>query len=130
MNIFKTIFGNKRSRVWAIVTVALVVLLVVVDVLAMHFSNIISIFLGGDRPYEVDAEDAVVYYEKSTASKDEANEQARAVTREIAEEGTIMLKNNGALPLTGTGLKVSVFGKNSVNLVYGGSGSGGGDTTF
>ena len=46
MNIFKTIFGNKRSRVWAIVTVALVVLLVVVDVLAMHFSNIISIFLG------------------------------------------------------------------------------------
>lgn len=130
MNLIKKIFACKHSRIWVIVTVILIALLIAVDVTASHFSNIISIFLGGDRPYEVNADEAVVYYEKSTSSKDEANERAAEVTREIAEEGTILLRNeNETLPLARES-KVSVFGKNSVNLVYGGSGSGGGDKTF
>ena len=43
-------------------------------------------------------------------------------------EGAVLLKNEGsALPLTGSE-KISVFGKNSVNLAYGSSGSVGGST--
>lgn len=125
----KAFFKIKCSRIWFIVTAVVVAVFIVLNVVASHFSNIISIALGGDRPYKVDAEDAVTYYETTTESKDEANAQAAAVTREIAEEGIILLKNNSALPLA-AGAKISVFGKNSVNLVYGGSGSGGGDQTF
>ena len=126
----KNIFKSKGAKVWLIVTAIAVALLIVIDVLASHFSNIISIAIGGDRPYEVDKENAVVYYKTQTESKDEANALAADVTRRVAAEGDILLRNeNDALPLK-SGARVSIFGKNSVNLVYGGSGSGGGDTTF
>ena len=56
-------------------------------------------------------------------SKQDAYNYGNKVTEEICEEGMILLKNeNNALPLR-KNTKVSVFGKNSVNLVYGGSGS-------
>ena len=52
---------------------------------------------------------------------------AENVTREIAEEGMILLKNNGALPMNvAEGCKITVLGRNSVEPVYGGSGSAGG----
>ena len=57
-----------------------------------------------------------------------ALQQAMLLNEEIAYEGFVLLKNtDNALPLTGQNVKISVFGKNSVNLVYGGSGSGGGN---
>lgn len=56
-------------------------------------------------------------------SKKEAYDNGNKVNTEICEEGMILLKNeNNALPLR-KGAKVSVFGKSSVDLVYGGSGS-------
>ena len=56
-------------------------------------------------------------------SKKEAYDNGNKVNTEICEEGMILLKNeNNVLPLL-KGTKVSVFGKNSVDLVYGGSGS-------
>ena len=56
-------------------------------------------------------------------SKKEAYDNGNKVNTEICEEGMILLKNeNNALPLR-KGAKVSIFGKNSINLVYGGSGS-------
>ncbi len=126
----KDILKAKGVRIWMIAGAILVVLLLAVNLVANYFSSIISIALGGDRPYEVDKENAVVYYETETSSKDEANERAAEVTRRVAEEGIILLRNEAeALPLE-SGAKLSVFGKNSVNLVYGGSGSGGGDNTF
>ena len=62
--------------------------------------------------------------------------RADKYNEKIAEEGFVLLKNKGgALPVytpesernaAAEQPKVSVFGKNSVNLAYGGSGSGGG----
>lgn len=126
----KNIFRAKSVKVWIIVAAVLIALFVAINVVAAYFTNIISIALGGDRPYEVDKDNAVVYYRTETADKDEANARAAEITRKVAEEGTILLRNEGkTLPLE-KGAKISVFGKNSVNLVYGGSGSGGGDNTF
>ena len=49
-------------------------------------------------------------------TKQEAFENGNNVTKDICEEGMILLKNrDGALPLIGNKPKVSVFGKNSVN---------------
>ena len=55
---------------------------------------------------------------------DETSEQAKELCTQIAEEGIVLLKNEGsALPLA-SGSKVNVFGWSSTNPVYGGTGSG------
>jgi beta-glucosidase len=67
------------------------------------------------------------YYTTEYTSKKEVLAAANDLNEEINEEGITLLKNkDNALPVE-NGSKVSVFGKNSVNLVYGGSGSGGGN---
>lgn len=81
-------------------------------------------------------EDTLTYYwnlgnqvsaeDGGTATKEEKAEtfsEARDITHETASEGVTLLKNDGdVLPLGTT--KVNVFGYHSVDLVYGGAGSG------
>lgn len=55
---------------------------------------------------------------------DETTQEAIAVANQIAEEGTVLLKNDGLLPLQNTN-NLNLFGWTSVNPVYGGTGSGG-----
>ena len=57
-----------------------------------------------------------------TISDDSTNE-AQATCTNIAEEGMVLLKNDGTLPLA-SGTKLNVFGWSSTNPVYGGTGSG------
>ncbi len=45
------------------------------------------------------------------------------LSREVANEGTVLLKNNGLLPLK-PGSRVAVFGKAQYNYIKGGTGSG------
>lgn len=55
---------------------------------------------------------------------DETSEEAKELCTEIAEEGIVLLKNEGnTLPLA-EGAKINVFGWSSTNPVYGGTGSG------
>ena len=49
-----------------------------------------------------------------------------ALNAQICEEGMALLKNDGLLPLSSSVKKISIFGKNSVDLQYGGGGSGSG----
>ena len=89
------------------------------------FYNIIcSTELGGKIAQTQPMEDGMVFNtDEGISSKKDALENAKKVSTEICEEGMVLLKNeNNALPLK-KNAKVSVFGKNSVNLVYGGSGS-------
>ncbi len=66
------------------------------------------------------------YYTSRFETKDEALAYGEEVNKEIFGEGVTMLKNeDNALPL-GNGANISLFGKNSINLVNGGSGSGAG----
>lgn len=52
-------------------------------------------------------------------------EQARiALGREVAQEGMVLLENNGALPLA-SGAKVALLGVGQLGFLHGGSGSGG-----
>ena len=59
-----------------------------------------------------------------TTLSDELAAEAEAVALEIAEEGFVLLENEGILPLQGTG-KLNLFGWSATNPVYGGAGSGG-----
>ena len=53
---------------------------------------------------------------------EETAASANQLANDIAEEGVVMVKNTGGLPLANT--KVNVFGWSSTNPVYGGTGSG------
>ncbi len=54
---------------------------------------------------------------------EESITEASALCEEIANEGFVLLKNDGLLPLN-SGAKVNTFGWSSTNPVYGGTGSG------
>ncbi len=65
----------------------------------------------------------------SSKEKETVLKEANRLNEEIVSEGIVLLKNKGeqdnkALPLAKKS-KISVFGKNSANIVLGGSGSGG-----
>lgn len=52
-----------------------------------------------------------------------------SVAQTIEEEGAVLLENNGALPLSSSDRKINLLGYSSVNLVFGGTGSGGSSYT-
>ena len=58
----------------------------------------------------------------------DATAQSLAMAEKLEDEGIVLLQNeNGALPLA-SGTKVNLFGYASVDPIYGGTGSGSGDT--
>lgn len=71
-----------------------------------------------------------MYYPDFT-SLEEEQESAAKLNRQIAEEGMVLLKNkDNALPLSESERDITLFGKGSTNLVYGGSGSGSGSGDY
>ncbi len=131
MNGFKKIWKRKGSRSWFLTAVILVVVLLTASLILTQNAfiyNTVCIVLGRERRILLSGDESgnVRYVtDEGIDSKEAALAAANAVNEDIAEEGMVLLKNQGnALPLE-EGAKVSVFGKNSVNLVYGGSGSGG-----
>ncbi len=60
---------------------------------------------------------------------DETIGQARELSRTVADEGIVMLENDGIFPMNGT-KKLNVFGWSSTNPYYGGTGSGGFSDTY
>ena len=95
---------------------------------AGELGGLMDTLFGSQRPIYSD-EVTSVYPAQKAASKAEAFANAQEVNLKLAEEGFVLLKNeNAALPMN-RGARISVFSKNSVNLSYGGSGSGGFDTS-
>ena len=68
-----------------------------------------------------------LFYTPLQKSKELAYNHSRDIAIQTQEEGTVLLKNqNSALPLSENEMRVSVFGTGSVNIAYGGTGSGNG----
>ena len=78
------------------------------------------------------------YYEAESVNEQEAHQKGADVTRKIAEEGVVLLKNkNDCLPLTTSkspnpskDKKITLLGRRSVNTVFSGSGSGAINSSF
>ena len=127
----KKFFKNLSTRIWFIVSCCLGVLLLVLNVaLAVPtVQDFATLIFGVSTGTSTGSTEGSDYYPKTTSSKDEARENGDNFNVKLAEEGIVMLKNkDNAFPLP-NGTKVSVFGKNSAGIVYGGSGSGAVDSS-
>lgn len=141
MSKFGKMLKKTAFRAWFIITIVVVVLFTLVTVLSTgvkNFYELLNIVMIGGGPRAVYAEGVEPIYTTEYSSKDDVYQAARDYTQKICEEGIVLLKNkNKALPIptpvsddtVRQRPKISVFGKNSVNIAYGGSGSGGADTS-
>ncbi|WP_263119080.1 glycoside hydrolase family 3 protein [Cellulomonas sp. RIT-PI-Y] len=103
--------------------------LVVGNVYAQKYSDLVSVYLDQPTQKVVTAEGEDADYFTSDFSSDEERQAYLAdVGTRIGEEGITLLANDGALPLA-EGARLSVFGQSSVDPVYGGTGAGSLDTT-
>lgn len=123
MKPFKFVFSHKPVKVWFIVTAIVLVLVLAVSLVITQVTFIRGTFdvvFGKKRAVVTENTGA---YTGDYDSKSDVLAAANDFNVSIAEEGTILLKNDASLPLA-QGAGISVFGKNSVKLVLGGSGSG------
>ena len=121
--------NNKVSRI--IISVLCSILLIATVVVTQNkflYYTICSVVGGSERYLISGNPEEYQYYESEYGSKGEVLAAARKLNEEICEEGFVLLKNeNNALPLAKNS-KVTVFGKNSVDMVLGGSGSNAGSS--
>ncbi len=124
---------RKVFRVWFIIIAALLGLIFVLTMIMTQnkfIYNTINSMLGGERRYLKSGDPAEYqYYTTEYKTKKDVLDAAAALNDRISGEGIVLLKNdNDTLPLD-AGAKLSVFGRNSVDAVLGGSGSNKGDTS-
>lgn len=67
--------------------------------------------------------DADYYGKKDHSDMTKERDEACKVAEKVADEGVVLLKNDGVLPIGNT-TKVTALGRNIVDPIYGGSGSG------
>lgn len=137
--------SGANAKAWTIVAAVLLVLALTVSLILtqnVFLRNTFSTLFGSGSKYLVSGDPAKYQYFKPDAectSKAKTLEMANSLNEKLCEEGIVLLKNEGALlplytPESPHGFqiaqkpKISVFGKNSVNILYGGSGSGGANT--
>lgn len=117
---------RKATRPWKGLTLfsgMLAVVMIGATVVTSMFDNTFSIFVGGTfNTFEKDPN--AIYYPSDFDTAEEMVSYGEELCELVEAEGAALLMNeNNALPLT-AGSKVSLFSNSSVNLVYGGTGSG------
>lgn len=120
------IWRHKKTKVWFIVTAIVLSLEIIIDAVLLTVpiaGNSLSLVFGGERANVVE-DNRDERYDRQYADKEEVLNAANEFVVEVEKEGIVLLKNeNGVLPLSTEDVRVSVFGKNSVNIVNSGSGS-------
>ena len=125
---------GKSTRKWSVLTVLFAILTVVCVVgtnFALSASQAINIFLDIDTYKIVDRGDGTEdteYFKSEYSSQEELEEAGADVAERVHEEGSVLLKNNGVLPLA-EGAKVSTLSHSSVDFVTCGTGAADIDTS-
>ncbi len=121
-------FGNKK--LWRVLTAVLSLFLVLAiagNAVTQEWAGYINKYLGIETTKMVERGDGTadtVYFKSEYNNYKDVMEAARDVARRVQAEGTVLLRNNGALPLN-KGAKVTFLSYSTVDLAYGGTGSGG-----
>lgn len=103
------------------------------DYEAYTWNTIISRYFNQET-YKIEkkngSEESSEYFKNDFKNEEELTKHNGEISKRIEEEGLVLLKNDAnALPLT-KGAKVSCFSVSSVDMVYGGTGSGSIDTSI
>ena len=107
-----------------IILTLLLVILIPANIVVRMFDNTISLLVPGNKFWTLKNEDASAnYFKGDYASEAERLAAGNKLCYDLEAEGAALLLNNGALPLA-NGAKVSTLSVNSVDLTYGGTGSG------
>ena len=115
---------RKFGKFVSVVLVVLFVIMIPVNVVVRMFDNTIALLMKGNTFWELqNADENAIYFESDYQSQEDRLEAGKELCYEVESEGAALLLNNGALPLAG-GVKVSTLSVNSVDLTYGGTGSG------
>ena len=116
---------RKFGKFVSVVLVVLFVIMIPVNVVVRMFDNTIALLLKGNTFWELqNADENAIYFEKDYQSQEERLEAGKELCYEVESEGAALLLNkDNALPLA-NGVKVSTLSVNSVDLTYGGTGSG------
>ena len=108
----------------AIFLMILLVIMIPVNLVVGMFDNTIALLLPGNTFWELKNVDPNAnYFVGDYATEAERLAAGRELCYQLEAEGAVLLTNNGALPLA-AGAKVSTLSVNSVDLTYGGTGSG------
>ena len=123
----KKMSNRKFLKIWAPVLCIVLALAVAVNILTQVFRPYVDLYLGGgdmivtktagSEDWDSD------YYTLDYKDKRETAAAADVLVEEIESEGIVLLKNNGALPLSAPA-KITLLGRSAADPIYGGSGSG------
>lgn len=121
-------------KLWSILTAVFAILTTVSVIgtnIALSASQAINIFLKTETYKVVDngeGNENTTYFESDFDSVEELEENGRRVAEQLHAEGSVLLKNNGVLPLS-SGAKVSTLSHSSVDVVTCGTGAADIDTS-
>lgn len=118
--------GRVFKRIWVTVVVVLVVLAVALTIAGNSFASVLDSYLGGGHLVVNKASGTsswnATYNAKTTNSMREAKEKSDAISQQVTDEGIVMLKNDGVLPLAEHSA-VAPFGAGYMDPAYSGSGA-------
>ena len=123
-----------KVRLWSVLTALTAILTIaaiVGNMIANQYATTLNVALNAST-YKIikgDTTEDTEYFKAGFASNEEREAYEAELCATVEAEGAALLKNdNTALPLAGSA-KVSLFGHGSVDLMYGGTGSGSVDTS-
>ncbi|POH68421.1 beta-glucosidase [Cryobacterium zongtaii] len=130
----KPMSNRKFASIWISVLSFVLVVAVTANVLLSVYGSWVETQLGtGAYTVENSSDTAdwdTEYNTADYATEEESDAAADALVQEIAAEGVVLLKNNGALPLAvADSANVTLLGRAAADPIYGGSGSGSVDTS-
>ena len=127
---------RRARRPWKFLTLLtgpFALIFTILFIVVSMFDNTMALFLGGTF-WELENEDKdAIYYEGDYDTEEERTKAGAELVKQVEAEGASLLMNEmvddkAALPLDKEA-KVSLFSTSSVNIVYGGTGSGNVDSS-
>lgn len=119
-------------KIWTPILSVLLAVLLIANIAAVSTAATIDAYLGKGARHVTVPEGSeswnTEYYTPLASTPDEARVNAESVAERVGDEGEVLLKNNGVLPLA-QGSTVMPFGYAYLNPAYSGTGAGAADAS-